>query len=484
MGGPWEEYQTASAAPIEHGPWNDYAATAATEPAPAKAPGILGKLQEFEEPALLKAIGAPIDSVMQGVGKVISPVTDFVNDKVTGLFGSTPQQAAETSQKKVEELTGSPYAGEVARNATQLAMPGNWVVPGGLAKLGSKGINAVTNHARGNVAEALMKQSQNSERDALIGKLKEKGYAFPPSLVNANPVNTALESFAGKAATKQQATLDAQQLHNALVREELGLPPEAALKDTALEGLKAEPNAVYGKVDALRPQDHNMEWFPGYHDTNRLEQLKLARSKANDYFEAAKRGSTDPTIKDQAFEWKAKAQAIEDRMGQIAEASGEPGLPQQFTDARTKLAKIHEVSRALNSQTGNVNPQYFGRALDKKKPLTGNLRTIGEFDNIFEQISKRGESVPSPDVSHANSLTSMAAGTVGGVTLGPLGMAAAAIPLGRGPVRRMLLSPTYQKIMANPKYAGPVDRGLAQIPQTEIDPMVAAILARQQEVAQ
>jgi hypothetical protein len=395
-------------------------------------------------------------------------------------FDLTPQQLIETRGQQVKEMTGSPWAGAIARKAMEFgpASPGSWVVPAAIAPAVQGVTNAITNNARANVAEAIANQGKNATRDATIEKLKAEGYAIPPSLVQTKSgLNTALESFGGKAAVKQEAALRAQEVSTALARKELGLSKDQALSPAVLQALKDGPNEAYKKVDALKPADYNMDWFPGYHDTNRLEQLTVARSKAHDLFEAAK-VSRDPTIKDQAFEWKNKAAAIEYDMSRIAEASGDPSLIQQFGDARKQLAKIHEVDRALNDQTGHISSPTLGRALEKGAPLTGNLRTIGEFDNTFPQISREGEMVQAPGVSATNAITSAMLAGGGYAAMGPAGIAMAAAPALRGPVRNLILSKPYQNLMVNPKYAGPMDRALASMPPVQIDPMVAAILAR------
>lgn len=489
----WQDDAVVSAAPTGGQPaWMNDAVVGTAEkpgfqmPPMAKHPG--GILQVVGEP-IAKALSPLVEPVNRGLVSLAGGITKGASkiglikedDPIAQAgFDLTPQQLIETRGKQIEQMTGSPWAGAIARKVEEFgpASPGSWAVPAMLAPAAQGTVNAITNNARGNVAKALADQGKNATRDATIEKLKAEGYAIPPSLVQTKSgLNTALESFGGKAAVKQEAALRAQEVSNALARKELGLTPDQSLSPAALKALKDEPNSVYAKVDALRPQDHGMEWFPGYHDTNRLEQLNIARAKAHDLFEAAKT-NRDPTLKDQAFEWKQKAAAIEADMGRIAEASGNPELASQFAGARQKLAKIHEVDRALNDQTGNISSPALGKALEKGAPLSGHLKTIGEFDNTFPQISREGEMVQAPGVSATNAITSAMLAGGGAATMGPWGAAMGMAPALRGPVRSLILSKPYQNLMVNPKYAGPVDRGLAKIPQQQLDPMVAAILAR------
>jgi hypothetical protein len=493
MGGPWEEYQTAAAP--EQGPWSEYAS--AQPPAqPQEAPRETIPLPKYPG-GLLQVLTAPIGAAMR---PIVEPVNNALvslaggatkglskigvidpNDPVAQAgFDLTPQQLVDIRGEQIKEMTGSPWAGAAARTLEQLgpASPGSWIVPAVASKAIEGGMNAVTNASRAKVAQAMAQQAPNAERNATIEKLQGEGYAVPPSLVqNKSAVNTALESFGGKAALKQEATIRNQEVSNALARKDIGMAPNQPLSTATVKALKAEPNAVYAKVDALKPSELNMDWFPGYHDTNRLEQLNIARAKAHDLFQAAKT-SRDPTIKEQAFSWQQKANAIESDMGRIAQAAGDPNLVKQFADARTKLAKIHEVERALNSEAGRISAPAFGKALEKKVPLTGNLKTIGEFDNIFPQVSRPGEMVPAPGVSATNAITSAMLAGGGYAAMGPAGIALAAAPALRGPVRNLILSKPYQKLMVNPRYAGLPTTAAAQIPPVSIDPVVAALLGR------
>ncbi len=455
----------------------------------------------FVMPKMIRYPGGLLQMVGEPVAKVLSPLVEPVNRGLVSLAGGitkgaanmglikkddpiaqagfslTPQQLIETRGKQIEEMTGSPWAGAIARKVEEFgpASPGSWAVPAALAPAAAGVTNAITNNARGNVAAALANQSRNATRDASIDRIQEAGYAIPPSLVQTHSgINTALESFAGKAALKQEAALRAQRLSTELATRDLGLPPTQALSPAVLRERHAHHNEPYETVDALRPQDFNMDWFPGYHDTDRLAQLTTARATANDLF----RNARTRVERDEAFAARARAQAIEDDMGRIAEASGDPALMERFRNARTEHAKIRNVSEALNDQTGNVSSPILGKALNDGAPLTGNLRTIGEFDQVFPQISKTAETVPAPGVSATNAITSAMLAGGGAATMGPWGAMLAAAPLARGPVRNLILSRPYQNLMVNPRYAGPVDRGLAQIPQQQLDPMVAALLAR------
>lgn len=537
MGAPWEEYQTATAAPADSGPWSEYAAPAA----PAKPSQDLG---------LPKRPGGILQMVGEPIAQAMAPLVDPVNRGLVSLAGGitkgaskiglikeddpiaqagfdlTPQQLIETHGNQIKDMTGSPWAGAIAKKALEFgpASPGSWVVPAVLSQ-GAQGVtNAITNNARSNVTEALANQGKNATRDATIEKLKAEGYAIPPSLVGTkSTINEALESFAGKAATKQQAALKAAENTTALAKRGIGVPADQALTDDLLKGMLDKESKAYKDVAALSPVAKKA--------LNDLQQTRFDAKEQWNYYNR----SGNPEAGKQARALSAKAEELEaliDKeastiveqygvrtspapmrnpppsdipqletraittgkdVGGPAEArvmpslemekigettAGDPNLLNNLRAARERMAKIHDVARALNESTGSVSAQHFGRDLRAGRPLTGELKTIGEFQRTFPQIAQDAEKIPAPGVSHVNSLTSAILGAGGYASMGPSGALLAAAPLARGPVRNLILSKPYQKLMVNPSYAGPVDRALAAVPPVQIDPMVAAILAR------
>jgi len=480
MGAPWEEYQTAKAAPVE-GPWSEYSAPPAVSGKTAPDLGIPnrpgGILQVIGEP-IAKAMAPLVDPVNRGLVSLAGGITKGASkigliDKKDPIaqagFDLTPQQLIETHGNQIKDMTGSPWAGAIAKKALEFgpASPGSWVVPAVLAPVAQGVTNAVTGNARSNVAEALAQQSRNAVRDKTIAESVDKGYVIPPSLTGGkSTINEALESFAGKAATKQQAALRNQETTNALVRKELGLPKDAALDPQLLESMRQQAAKPYQDVAALSPNAQSV-----------LEALKDARQNKNLALNEYKRQGTRSAYHD-AQRYGQEADLLEKQLELEASRAGQPQLMQDLAAARTTIAKIHDVERALTDQTGNVSAPMLGRELDKMKPLSGELEAIGNFRNAFPQVAQEAEKIPAPGVSHVNSLTSALLGAGGYASMGPGGALLAAAPLARGPVRNLILSKPYQNLMVNPSYAGPMDRALASVGPVHIDPMVAAVLAR------
>jgi hypothetical protein len=279
-------------------------------------------------------------------------------------------------------------------------------------------------------------------------------------------VNEMLESFGGKDATRQQAGLRGQDVANALVRKELGLKPDTPLTDTLMEQLNTKAGQTYRDIAGLSPNAKTA-----------LNAYMDARQRYNQFSTEHARTGTVAAY-DMAQKYKTDMGYLEKALESEAAKAGRTDLLQQLPSARQEIAKIKDVSRALNESTGNVSPVYFGNRLKNNKPVSGELEVIGAMQRAFPRVFKEGEKIPAPGVSHVNSMASTALGLGGYATAGPGGALLAALPLGRGPVRNLILSEPYQNLMLNPRYGGAVANTAAKIPPLSIDPVVAALLGR------
>lgn len=125
---------------------------------------------------------------------------------------------------------------------------------------------------------------------------------------------------------------------------------------------------------------------------------------------------------------KAMADA-EKAQANIAALRPKQTLPiiQDLRAARKQIAQTYEVQNALNLATGDVSAPYIGRSFDRGAPLTGELATIGKFQQAFPGIAREVSSAAGPG---AESLFSFI----------------------RGGGRSALLSSPYQRMMGTPSY--------------------------------
>ena len=120
------------------------------------------------------------------------------------------------------------------------------------------------------------------------------------------------------------------------------------------------------------------------------------------------------------------------------------------------MAKTFSVQGAVD-EAGNVNATQLATQLRRGKPLSDDLRTIGQFGDQFRSVARV------PDAGAAGEFTIFDVGLGGGMALttgNPLPLALAAA---RPTTRHAILSRPVQNAMANKSYS---------------DPLVEALLAR------
>ncbi|MDO8703311.1 MAG: hypothetical protein Q7J84_00045 [Sulfuricaulis sp.] len=289
------------------------------------------------------------------------------------------------------------------------------------------GARALGEWGAGREQAAAMRQSQNSVRDATLKAGQEAGYVVPPSNINPSAANKIIESIGGRAATTQAASFRNQEVTNRLAAEALGMPKGAPLSESGLESYRKSVAQPYRDVAALSQRAQIA-----------LEQLKDARFNANNYTKFYSR-SGDPNALAAATNFRQKADALETSLEGFAQNANKPDLIEALRKARTQIAKSYDVERALNVGSGDVSARLLGSALDKGRPLTGELATAGRFSEAFPTVTQNMAGKQAPGVSNTTAILSALLGGAGGATFGPGGVAAAALPLARGPARSLAL---------------------------------------------
>jgi hypothetical protein len=388
--------------------------TAPAEMAPTTTSGRLAKagVQGLTVGAL-----APAQSVPQMVS----------NMTMSGLSGVIGQGTT--------DATGSPELGMAATMATVPAL------------------SAASNATRKNSMEA---KSRNSLKDQTLEDARKEGYVVPPSAAGGNWFSRRLESIAGKAAIGQESSVRNQQVTNEIARRELNLPENAPISVQVLEARRNVLAEPYRQISSMNKQAGPL-----------LEELKQARADANlsyRHYDV----SADPKSLKEADKLMVKADAIESRLEVMAKRAMQPKLVNALREARQAIAKTYDVERGLNVATGDVSASVLGRAVDKGKPLTGGLATIGKFQQGFPAYARDGERVSTPGVSKSEAILSLMLGSGGAAFGGPFGALLGAVPLASGPVRSGLLSKPYQAM--GPSYPG------ASLPKVS-DPLLRSILA-------
>lgn len=374
-------------------------------------------------------------------------------DKTKRVVLGAGAGAASAGLAPIDTSQGEDYKSELADNMKAGAVMGA-VVPAAIRRGGEYG--------RKRVAEALAQNQLNSVRNATLEEGRKAGYVVPPTEVNPSFINNRLESIAGKAPLKQEATHRNQTVTNKLAVEDLGLPKNTAITEGKLDTLRDRLAEPYRKVAALSPQAAT--------DLENLKQIRAEKKQWDLHYNR----SAEPNSLKEAKRLGQQADALEAKIDGVAVSSGQPDLVKQLRSARTEIAKTYDVQDALNVGDASISAPVLGRALDKGKPLSGGLKTIGKMNEAFRPFMGEGSRTPTPGVSALEPVQM----TVGGAVGGTAGVVAGGLPLIRGPMRSLLLSAPYQRVMAqtgvSPSYAAQV---LAKMPKsTTPEQLMQAIL--------
>lgn len=294
--------------------------------------------------------------------------------------------------------------------------------------------SVLQNRLSAKTAEAAAEQSRNSLRDATLAEGRAAGYVLPKSETAATFLENRLESIAGKAALKQDATLRNQEVTNAVVRKALNLPENKPITVGALEGLRKQYGQAYDDVASLSKK--------AFDD---VEGWKQANAEAKQLFESYNKNGM-PDILNAAKAKRAEAETLQNWIDWHARSAGKPELVKNLTTARKEIAKTYTVERALNKGNGEIDAAVLGRLVDKKAPLSDGLETVGKFQQAFPKFMGEGVRTPAPGVSQSEALAAAFMG--GGTALAtgnPLGLLLAGAPLVRHPARALALSKMLQK---------------------------------------
>lgn len=275
---------------------------------------------------------------------------------------------------------------------------------------------AIGKNATTKYEAALSKFNREAPKRETLKEAVDAGYVVPPNMVNPSTKNALIESFSGKQATSQIASVKNQDVTEKLVRQALGVAEDAPLTKGALEQIRKVEGGAYKKVSELSPAAE--------YD---LEALKQARNEAQGWFNAYNR-SASPEDLAKAKGFRDTAEMLELRLESHAKDAGKDELIPALRDARKQIAKTYTVERALNDATGSVNAKVIGRMFDKGKPLSDGLDTVGRFASGFDKVNQSAQQMGSPAAHNLRSMASMLAGGGGYAALGPVGAAAATIP--------------------------------------------------------
>jgi hypothetical protein len=538
MAGPWEEY--ASTGPAAAAPWEEYAGGGSVRQqidndaiskgarsfaadgwggkyltalgGAVRGAGSIGAtlLRPFEGKqaneqrradmdATNRSFGADTDSLLYKVPKIATEVAGTMG--VGGVLGRGVQalgstrfatglepivegvtRGLQTGGFRVGELAGTGL-GTAARAATGAAVGGagaamvdpstaasgaiiGGALPGAVQVAGAAG--RALRGTPGNI---------NPTRLATAERAMDAGYVIPPSQVNPSYANRFLESQSGKFETAQLASTGNQEVSERLVRQSLGMTPDAPLSLEAMRHYRAAQHATgynpirqlgpipagqdfdqalntvvrqytgHGTIPAIQRDDildlvqaHRSQ---GFHASDAVDAVRVLRENASDAF-AAGNGALGRAN-------RAIADAYENAIDGALQRTGQRDLLQNYRAARRNIAMSGTVEKAIREGSGTIDARIIGRELQKGKPLTGELRTVGEFGNVFDKAAQPPHLLGSPAVNALKPANAALQAGLGAFLGGPMGAAiGAALPYAVPPAARSIMfSPRFQRGLLN-----------------------------------
>lgn len=344
----------------------------------------------------------------------------------------------------------------------------------GLGKLAG----AANNRLASQEASGALQASQNSVRDATLKASQDAGYVVPPSQAGSGLGSRVLEGISGKYKTNQAMGIKNQNVTDTLARKAMGLADDEPITREAMQGVRSaafqkgyEPVANSGAVatdtqylkaldkiagarqgasrsfpnavaDEVTPFVEAMK-VPSFDAGDAIKMTRLLRDKASDAYGAGN--------KELGKAYREASGALEDQLERHLAAQGKDGVAalKEFRDARTLMAKAHSVENAIVEAGGHVNAKALGKALQKGKPLSDELKTIGAFANNF------GDVAGVPKSGWANPITALDAFQTAGMAGMGMGPMSVALPAARTGARALITSQPYQKMFASGPSYGP-----------------------------
>jgi hypothetical protein len=435
----------------------------------------------FQWMGLIKPQQAP---QTPGEGYLAAGASGAAGGSVGGFPGMIVGATSNLIGHGVSEVTGSPALGTL----TGMAVP--------------MGANAAANYGNNQMRLAAQLRSQNAPAMDTLTEVRNAGYKIPPSQIKPSLINRIAESFGGKAATQQEASIyneGPSGITAELVRQGLQIPPGTGITEGMLSDLSKQRAQPYRDAAALPGlpaqqivQNPNTQYPIRYMGptpqlpSEALKDLNKARIDAKDHWrEFQRQGSV--AARDAYQSASQRAAQLELDLEKAAVAAGRSDLLPALRNARTEIAKIHDVDRAMNTDRGEVSAIDLAKAKERGVPLSGGLLTAAKMGNAYPKAVQRPEIIGSPGVNNLVAGLSSATGAgIGAITGGWPGATAGAaagavgVPIAQMLARKLILSSPYQRLMATPNYdAGVISQGASRMATSpHVQALISYLMAR------
>lgn len=295
-------------------------------------------------------------------------------------------------------------------------------------------LSAVTKPAQAALAakekffpNALSKQQElNAVRDATLQAAQREGYVATPGSVSPTGKNIVAERMAGKTHLEQLASVQNQIVTDKLARRAAGLPETAPLTSATMQDIR---KAEYAKGYEPIKQIGEIKTDPAFLDDLISVESKYAGAGASfpgavpeevtrliknftvDKFNSKDAIEVTRTLRDQAKgnfrkgdDALAKAQidvsnALENQIERSLTASNNvkaADMLEQFRLSRQRMAVSHTIEDAIKEGGGSVIASKLARDIQSGKYVSGDIKTIAEFSNVFPRVSQTPSQIGTP----------------------------------------------------------------------------------------
>jgi hypothetical protein len=368
--------------------------------------------RELSPRNLMSAAVRPAVQAVTGIPGIFADATMAGFNLLTGQNNQMPSQA---TGALLDRFTTRPEGvGRVAEVGSSMLLGSRIPIP----QIGQAAPQQLPPRAVGNIAEAGPRAPTlpitQTVQGGVLQNARQAGYVVPPSTVKPTLGRRMAETLGGKTGTEQDAAIRNQRITDRLARRALGLADDAELSEAAIREVRTRAAPGYeairsvgrlsadkqyqGQLDEIvKPFTTTSKDFPklakneiegivddlrkeSFDSDSAVDAIALLRERSSAAFRAG-----DGTV-GRAF--RNAAGAVESLIERNLAARGEDGreVLKAFRESRTLMAKTYTVEKALT--TGSVSAPVLARQLKKGAPLSGELRTIGEFGQQFPRAAQ------------------------------------------------------------------------------------------------
>ena len=297
-------------------------------------------------------------------------------------------------------------------------------------------------------SDLMKEQQKNVVRDATLRAAQEEGYVVTPGSVVKSNKNIVAERIAGKTHLEQLASVQNQDVTNKLSRRALGLPENAPLTRDNMKQIRAEEyNKGYEPINKIGNIEVDGTYLDdlanigakyrgvegSFPEAVPSQVGKIVDEHLVDRFSSADAVSKIRTLREQAraafdrgdndvgFTNSAIATALENQIERSLTAAKRPDAPkllEQFRLSRQRMAISHTIEDAIKEGGGDVIASKLARDIQSGKYVSGDIKTIAEFANIFPRVAKLPSDIGTPGSGTVLGRSMMGLGAAGGAGAG------------------------------------------------------------------